>query len=78
MYWRTFWCALLHRQRHVAPGLTLLLISNMIAFAIAFVLAVFGMMNLLPASQWIAAVVFAVRANRDFYRYKVLGENGWL
>ena len=59
-------------------GLTLLLISNMIAFAIAFVLAVFGMMNLLPASQWIAAVVFAVRANRDFYRYKVLGENGWL
>ena len=52
--------------------------SNMIAFAIGFVLAVFGMMNLLPASQRIAAVVFALRANRDFYRYKVLGENGWL
>ena len=32
-------------------GLTLLLISNMTAFAIAFALAVFGMMNLLPAAS---------------------------
>lgn len=58
-------------------GLALFAACFVAVFVVALVLELMGLGRLANAVGYAAAAIFAVRANIDYYKKMVLGENGW-
>lgn len=58
-------------------GLALFALCFIAVFVVALVLELVGLGHLANAVGYAVAAVFAVRANIDYYKKMVLGENGW-
>ena len=58
-------------------GLALFAVCLVALFTVVFALELAGLGRLANAAGYAVAAVFAVRANIDYYKKMVLGENGW-
>jgi hypothetical protein len=59
-------------------GISLFLLVNVCAFILAFGVAFLGFKWMVPMVSACTQVIFAFRANADYYDRMVEGDNGWL
>lgn len=58
-------------------ALSLFVVCALAAIALAFALSLLGLEALVRSVPYGVAAIFAVRANIDYYKRQVLGDDGW-